>query len=181
MEEIHVIAIPQEAKGAMQVRLASEEEISRMSDLQAIEKVDELRGAARSAAGMGLDEEARTLYANACDIVEHNLIVPETIGEYADLLEAQGLVEPAAEYRAWHEEFMANLAEYNLPARGYEERLRAEVAQGKESAKEHGLPTHANDSRERLGTAMAEAQQAAHGLAPSSSQRLMPAETRGVQ
>lgn len=125
--------------------------------------------------------ERQADYANACDIVEHNLIVRETIGEYEDLLESQGLAEPAAEYRTWHEEFMASLAEFNLPARGYEAQLRAEVAQRKEPVKDPVLPTHARNHRERLSTAMAEAQQAAHGLASPSSPRLMPAETRGVQ
>lgn len=182
MDERQVITIPLEAGDALRVSLASEEEISRMSDLRAIERIDELRDAARTAAGMGLEVEARTMYANACDIVEHNLLVPETIGEYADMLESQGLEEPAAEYRAWHEEFTDMLAQYDLPAKGYEERQRAEVAQERLDPKMAPPTTGASRPRERLGDAVAEAEAASRSLGETPSHRhLTLVEGRGAQ
>jgi hypothetical protein len=177
MEERQIIMISRGLGEPRGVSLATKEEIQRMGDLQAIAKIDELRDAAKEAENVGLVGEACTLYANACDIVENNLIVPEVIGEYADMLEAHGMSEQAADYRAWHEEFTKVLAEYDLPARGYEARLRDQVAQASQGAAGRDNPGEQSVRRERLGDAVAQAQSAARAIEAPAGHAL-PSVTR---
>lgn len=179
MEELQEVVIQRPGGDPLRVGLAMPEEIWRMSDIRAIEKIDELREAARVAAAAGLEEESRALYASACDIVEHNLIAPETIGEYADLLDSQGLSGPAADYRAWHAELMGKLAEYDLPKPAYEERLRAEVVQRRQHARPQARAHGQAGARERLGEVAAQARSASHSLGEHSS-RGLPEPGRGL-
>ena len=182
MDERQTITIAQRAGEAQRVSLSTPEEIECMSDLQAIERIDELRAAARMAESLGLEVEARTLYANACDIVEHNLIVPETIGEYADLLESQGLSDIAAGYRTWHKEFTEALAQYDLPARGYEARLRIEATRQYKRADASSRTHSPEGSRERIGDAVTQARSASQSLGQAPSRELpSPVPGRGLQ
>lgn len=153
-------------------KLATQREIAGMSDVQAITKIDELRAAAREAGDAGLTQPARALYVNACDIAENNLIGTDVIAEYADFLEGIGMPEFAAEYRTWHQEFTDVLASYGLPVEGYEDRLRAEAAQGQHRDSRECLSMVVDNvpRRERL----AEAASQARSIAGESGTRENP-------
>lgn len=145
---------------APRTKLATPEEISLMSDLQALAKVDELRQAAREAAADGHPQEAFTLYANACDVAENNLVCVDVIAEYADALEEHGHHGLSGEYHEWHDNLTNAMADYGLPFPGYEDRLRAEAAQASQAPQGIQAP-QSEGKRERLADAASHARAAA--------------------
>lgn len=107
--------------------LAPQTETSRMSDLDAVGRIDLLREAAHEAVTMGEDHAVRALLNNAVQIAESHYVCTDVITEYADFLEGHGLPEYAAEYRNLHQELTTMLERHGLPNGEYEGRLHQEA------------------------------------------------------
>lgn len=107
--------------------LATQTEISHMSDVDAVGRIDLLRESAHEASSLGEDQAARAMLNNAVQIAESNYVCTDVITEYADFLEEHGLPEYASEYRALHQELTDMLADHGLPSKEYEHRLHQEA------------------------------------------------------